>query len=148
MEPNLRDTPLRRFNTFWWGLALFAAFALSAVVVKNFVADDVVDYESELAKPRVDTKRKVDAEQAADLYTYKKVEDGKVQVKPADVFGLGKQMGLLNGPKASEMKHNRTFGDAPVEEAAPSETVEEAPAATAEETQVEEPAAGEVPAQH
>ena len=109
MEPNLRDTPLRRFNTFWWGLALFAAFAIAAVVVKNVVADDVVDYESELAKPRIDTKRKVDAEQDADRNTYKKVSDNKVQVKPEDVFGLGKEMGLLDGPKPSEMKHNREF---------------------------------------
>jgi hypothetical protein len=109
MEPNLRDTPLRRFNTFWWGLALFAAFALAAVVVKSFVANDVVDYESELAKPRVDRKRKVDAEQAADLNTYKSVGSDKVQVKPEDVFGLGSQMGLLEGPKPSEMKHNKQF---------------------------------------
>ncbi len=109
MEPNLRDTPLRRFNTFWWGLALFASFALAAVVVKNFVSDDVVDYESQLAKPRVDRKRKVDAEQSEDLNTYKKVGNDKVQVKPEDVFALGKEMGHLNGPKPSEMKHNKQF---------------------------------------
>lgn len=135
MEPNLRDTPLRRFNTFWWGLALFAAFALAAVVVKNFVADDVVDYESELAKPRIDTKRKVDAAQAADLNTYKEVGDNKVQVKPEDVFGLGKQIGLLDGPKPSAMKHNRTFGEEPAAVEAPAK--EEAPA---EESASEEPA--------
>jgi hypothetical protein len=32
-----------------------------------------------------------------------------VQVKPEDVFGLGKQMGLLDGPKPSEQKHGKQF---------------------------------------
>ncbi|MGJ8671332.1 hypothetical protein [Rubritalea sp.] len=146
MEPNLRDTPLRRFNTFWWGLALFAAFALSAVVVKNFVADDVVDYESELAKPRIDTKRKVDAEQAADLNTYKEVGDSKVQVEPKDVFGLGKQMGLLDGPKPSEMKHNRTFGQEPAAEEAPAQTEAAEVPATQEEPTAADQGAEETPA--
>lgn len=109
MEPNLRDTPLRRFNTFWWGLALFAAFALAAVVVKNVVENNKVDLESENAKPRVERFNKITAEQNAERNTYKDNGDGTVQVKPEDVFALGKEIGLLNAPTASDKKHNKTF---------------------------------------
>ena len=109
MEPNLRDTPLRRFNTFFWGIALFAAFAIAALVVKSFVADDVADLESENARPRVERFKQITAEQAAERNTYKDNGDGTVQVKPEDVFGLGKEIGLLDAPQASDKKHNKTF---------------------------------------
>lgn len=109
MEPNLRDTPLRRFNTFFWGIGLFVVFAITAVIVKNVVADDAVDLESENAKPRVVRYKKITAEQNAERNTYQDNGDGTVQVKPEDVFGLGKQIGLLDAPKASEMKHNKSF---------------------------------------
>lgn len=109
MEPNLRDTPLRRFSTFFWGLALFLVFAIAAVVVKNAVADEVVDVETENGKARTETFQRISAEQAADRNTYKNNGDGTVQVKPEDVFGLGKEMGLLNAPTASDVKHNKKF---------------------------------------
>ncbi|MEO1858165.1 MAG: hypothetical protein ABGY95_12485 [Rubritalea sp.] len=109
MEPNLRDTPLRRFNTFFWGLALFLAFAIAAVLVKNFIAADVVDAETEKGKARTERLIKINAEQEAERNTYKDNGNGTVQVKPEDVFGLGKQMGLLDGPKASEQKHGKQF---------------------------------------
>ena len=109
MEPNLRDTPLRRFNTFFWGLALFLVFAIAAVLVKNYVATDVVDAESEKGKARTERFNKINTAQLAERNTYKDNGDGTVQVKPEDVFGLGKQMGLLHGPKASEQKHGKQF---------------------------------------
>ena len=109
MEPNLRDTPLRRFNTFFWGIALFLVFAIAAVLVKNFVATDVTDAETERGKERTEIFKTITAEQNAVRNTYKDNGDGTVQVKPEDVFGLGKQIGLLDGPKASEMKHAKQF---------------------------------------
>jgi hypothetical protein len=109
MEPNLRDTPLRRFNTFFWGLALFLVFAIAAVLVKNIIATDVVDAEIEQGKVRTETFNRINAEQIAERNTYKDNGDGTVQVKPEDVFGLGKQMGLLDGPKASDKKHGKQF---------------------------------------
>ena len=109
MEPNLRDTPLRRFNTFFWGIALFLVFAIAAVLVKHVVATDVVDAETEKGKERTERFNKITAEQLAERNTYKDNGDGTVQVKPEDVFGLGIQMGLLDGPKASEQKHGKQF---------------------------------------
>lgn len=109
MESSLRDTPLRRFNTFWWGLALFLVFAIAAVLVNKVVATDVVDAETEAGKVRTETFNKISTAQEAELNTYKDNGDGTVQVKPEDVFGLGKEMGLLNGPKASDRKHNKQF---------------------------------------
>lgn len=111
MEPNFRDTPIRRFNTFWWGLALFLAFAIVAVLIKNLIANDVVDQETEKGKARAVTFRKITMKQDKARNTYKDNGDGTVQVRPEDVFGLGKEMGLLNGPQPFEMKHNRTFTD-------------------------------------
>ena len=35
---NHRDTPLRRFNTFWWGLAYFGLFGLVSVVVVSWTS--------------------------------------------------------------------------------------------------------------
>ncbi|MFC4992996.1 hypothetical protein [Rubritalea tangerina] len=109
MEPNLRDTPLRRFNTFWWGLALFLAFAIAAVIVKGFVADERIDAETERGKERTEIYNKIVGQQLDERNSYKDNGDGTVKVKPEDVFGLGKEMGLLDGPKASDKKHNKQF---------------------------------------
>lgn len=109
MEPNLRDTPLRRFNTFWWGLALFTLFAASALIIKCVIADDKTDLEGNAGLERAETLRQVTAKQLTERNTYKDNGDGTVKVKPEDVFALGKQMGLLEGPKASSQKHNKKF---------------------------------------
>jgi len=39
MEPNIRDTPLRRFTTFWWGAALFLGVGILALVLRPMFAD-------------------------------------------------------------------------------------------------------------
>ncbi|WP_018969805.1 hypothetical protein [Rubritalea marina] len=109
MEPNLRDTPLRRFNTFWWGLALFLSFAIAAVLVKNAVQDNVIDAETEKGKVRTETYNKIKAEQLKERNSYSDNGDGTVKVKPEDVFGLGKEMGLLQQPSASSMAHGKKF---------------------------------------
>ncbi|GAA5494635.1 hypothetical protein SAMN02745181_3086 [Rubritalea squalenifaciens DSM 18772] len=109
MEPNLRDTPLRRFNTFWWGLALFVVFALVAFILRGIDSDEMSTAETERGKERTAILEKVTAEQLAERDTYKELGDGKVQVKPTQVFGLAKEMGLLEEPKASEAKHNMKF---------------------------------------
>ena len=57
---------MRRFNTFFWGLALFLAFAIAAVLVKNVVATDVVDAETEKGKARTERFNKITAEQLAE----------------------------------------------------------------------------------
>lgn len=109
MEPNLRDTPLRRFNTFWWGLALFVVFALVALILRGIDGDEQTNIDKERGEERLAIKQKVTAAQLAERDTYKDLGDGKVQVSPETVFGLSKEMGLLEEPKASEAKHNMKF---------------------------------------
>ena len=63
---NHRDTPLRRFNTFWWGLAYFGIFGLVSAVV-YWTTDTAPDAEAMRAQGREDVKKEVDAAQAAML---------------------------------------------------------------------------------
>lgn len=109
MEPNLRDTPLRRFNTFWWGLGLFFVFAIAAVAIGLMSTDEPTDLEKMRGKARMDTYRTITEQQLIERDSYKELEDGKVQVKPTDVFGLPKQIGILDGPRSSETPHNKKF---------------------------------------
>jgi mono/diheme cytochrome c family protein len=66
MDPN-RDNPIIRFTTFWWGLGSFMIFAvvLAVILLTNRKAPDTL--EDAAAKPRYETKAKVDAAQAANL---------------------------------------------------------------------------------
>jgi len=109
MEPNLRDTPLRRFNTFWWGLGLFSVFAIAAFGVRLFTSDEPSEVDLLAGKERIENRRAITAEQLAERDAYKDLGEGKVQVKPSDVFGLAKEMKLLEGPTASKAPHNRKF---------------------------------------
>ena len=109
MEPNLRDTSLRRFNTFWWGLALFLSFAIAAVLVKSAVQDNVVDAETEKGKARTERFKQITAEQLEERNSYQDNGDGTVKVQPEDVFGLGKEMGLLKPVTASTVPHGKKF---------------------------------------
>ncbi|MGB0774785.1 MAG: c-type cytochrome [Akkermansiaceae bacterium] len=63
---NHRDTPLRRFNTFWWGLAYFGLFgAVSAIVVcATKPGQNVEDIRKE---KRIEVKAAVDASQQEQL---------------------------------------------------------------------------------
>ena len=86
MEPNRRDTPLRRFNTFWWGLALFAVFGVAIFAFRSFTSDEKPEdmYPQSEVDNRDETRKKVDAAQAAQL-TYKELGGGKVQMPPSAI---------------------------------------------------------------
>ena len=82
---NHRDTPLRRFNTFWWGLAYFGLFGIVSVVVVA-LSDRSPGVEELLKEDRLKSKEIVDAKQA-DLLTEKELEPGQTkQVPPHEVF--------------------------------------------------------------
>lgn len=66
MDPN-RDNPLLRFATFWWGLGTFLIFALLLAVIVLFNRKDPETLEDAAAKPRYETKARVDAAQAEAL---------------------------------------------------------------------------------
>lgn len=99
---NHRDTPLRRFNTFWWGMAYFGIFGLvsAAVVCWSGRSEGV---EEVLKKQRLEAREAVDASQAS-LLIAKEVEAGKIkQVPPAEVFGqVGEE--LQKAPAAGNVK--------------------------------------------
>lgn len=124
MEPNLRDTPLRRFNTFFWGLGLFVVFGIVCLIIKYFIQDDnMFSVDDERGKVRTIKREEVDKAQAS-LLEYKKDGDG-VQVPPSALFGLAGDI-LETEPAESEIPHNHLFGE--------QAKVEETPAPTAEGT--------------
>ena len=92
---NHRDTPLRRFNAFWWGLAYFGIFgALSAIVYwqTGFPVDAVAQARAE---SRLEVKAKVDAAQKELLpsedATNKAIQEIKDAPKATDQFVPGTQ---------------------------------------------------------
>ena len=88
---NHRDTPLRRFNTFWWGLAYFGLFGLVSVVVYS-VTDKGEGVDAVLAEGRMDVKKEVNAAQAGMLAS-KEAEGETQQVAPATIFDkMGREM--------------------------------------------------------
>lgn len=66
MDPT-RDNPIIRFTTFWWGIGTFFIFALLLAVIWLFTRSEPTTLEDAAAKPRYETKAKVDAAQAASL---------------------------------------------------------------------------------
>lgn len=61
---NHRDTPLRRFNTFWWGLATFGLFGLVSVIV--YCATDASPDAGDLRKSgRLKVRQQVEEAEAA-----------------------------------------------------------------------------------
>ncbi len=62
---NHRDTPLRRFNTFWWGLACFGLFGLVSAVVHWQTGQPVDAVTAKRAEGRVLVREQVAAAQAA-----------------------------------------------------------------------------------
>ncbi|MEJ6570640.1 MAG: c-type cytochrome [Akkermansiaceae bacterium] len=61
---NHRDTPLRRFNTFWWGLAYFGIFGLVSAVV-YWATDEAPDAAAMRKDGRMKVRTEVDAAQKA-----------------------------------------------------------------------------------
>ncbi len=61
---NHRDTPLRRFNAFWWGLAYFSIFGILSALVYWQTGSPVDAVAQERASGRLEVRAKVDAAQA------------------------------------------------------------------------------------
>lgn len=61
---NHRDTPLRRFNAFWWGLAYFAIFGLVSALVYWQTGAPVDSVAQARSADRYEVRAKVDADQA------------------------------------------------------------------------------------
>lgn len=66
MDPT-RDNPIIRFTTFWWGVGTFLIFALLLAVIWLFARSEPETMEDAAAKPRYETKAKIDAAQATAL---------------------------------------------------------------------------------
>jgi mono/diheme cytochrome c family protein len=66
MDPS-RDNPILRFTTFWWGIGTFLIFALLLAIIWAFNNSDPATLEDAAAKPRYETKVKIDAAQAANI---------------------------------------------------------------------------------
>lgn len=107
MENNLRDTPLRRFNTFWWGLALFVVFGVVCFVIKNFIQEDErYSVDDERGMERIVKKEEVDKAQA-ELIEFKK-EGDSVQLPASELFGIAGEI-LDTQPADSGIPHNKEF---------------------------------------
>ncbi len=66
MDPS-RDNPILRFTSFWWGIGTFLIFALLLAVVWVFNRSEPTTLEDAAAKPRYETKAKIDAAQLANI---------------------------------------------------------------------------------
>jgi hypothetical protein len=66
MDPS-RDNPIIRFTTFWWGIGTFFIFAVLLAVIWLFARSEPTTLEDAAAKPRYETKARIDAAQAASL---------------------------------------------------------------------------------
>ncbi len=66
MDPS-RDNPILRFTAFWWGIGTFLIFALLLAVVWVFNRSEPTTLEDAAAKPRYETKAKIDAAQLANI---------------------------------------------------------------------------------
>lgn len=97
MEPNLRDTPLRRFSTFWWGLALFVVFGIAAFFIRGCVHGEKSDVDTARGQERIITREK-----------NSKAQDEALKVDPTTLFS--KAGGTLNfTPADSAQPHNKQF---------------------------------------
>lgn len=97
MEPNQRDTPLRRFSTFCWGLGLFVVFAIFAFVIKGCVFTQETDVDDQVGQDRlIKLSENTAAQKAA------------VKVDPTTLFS--KAAGTLDfTPADSGQPHNKQF---------------------------------------
>ena len=66
MDPT-RDNPIIRFNTFWWALWAFFAFAIVLAAIMIFNRNPPTNLEDAVATARYDTQAKVTQAQAAAL---------------------------------------------------------------------------------
>lgn len=101
MDPT-RDNPIFRFKAAWWGLGLFALFAVALAVVWMFSGEEGPTLEELAAADRYKNAADVAEAQQAQL-TWKEIEAGKViQAPPGEVFGhVGSEL-LAAKPAAVE----------------------------------------------
>lgn len=66
MDPS-RDNPILRFTTFFWGIGTFLIFAVLLAAIWVFTKSDPATLEDAAAKPRYETRKKVEAAQTANL---------------------------------------------------------------------------------
>ncbi len=99
MEPNLRDTPLRRFSTFWWGLGLFVVFAIASFFIRGCVHGDKTDVDTARGKERT---IKFEKNKAA--------QDESLKVDVSTLFSKAAKT-LDFTPADSGQPHNKQFED-------------------------------------
>jgi len=92
MDPS-RDNPIIRFTTFWWALGTFFIFAVLLAVIWLFTRTEPATLEDAAAKPRYETKAKIDAAQAAVI---------SPEAIDAAVITVGKQL-AASKPVAMEL---------------------------------------------
>lgn len=86
---NHRDTPLRRFNTFWWGLTYFGIFGVVSAVV-YWSTDETPDVTDMLKNERMEVRTEVDASQIE-------------KMNSKDMSGA--EGSMMTTPKASNIPH-------------------------------------------
>ena len=125
MDPS-RDNPIIRFTTFWWGIGTFFIFAVLLAVIWLFARSEPTTLEDAAAKPRYETKTKIDAAQAASL---------SAEVIKAATLVVGKQL-AASKPTAVETPAQVVPGSATAKKLAAAPAVDtsaiDAPAATDE----------------
>ncbi|MES2923932.1 MAG: cytochrome c [Verrucomicrobiota bacterium] len=126
MDPS-RDNPIIRFTTFWWALGTFFIFAVLLAVIWLFARSEPATLEDAAAKPRYETKAKIDAAQAAVI---------SPEAIDAAVITVGKQL-AASKPVAMELPAQIVPG---------SETANKLAAAPAvDTTAIDAPAASDAP---
>lgn len=101
MDPT-RDNPIYRFKAAWWGLGVFALFAVALAVAWMFSGKEGPTLEERAAVDRYKNAEAVMAAQKANL-EWKEIEAGKViQAPPGEVFAhVGSEL-LKSKPGAVE----------------------------------------------
>lgn len=96
-----RDTPLRRFNTFVWGMALFGIFGIASVIAYCWIGSPQDSVYEITSSKRLEIKRDIDAAQE-ELLTGKEIDEKTKQVAPEDLFEkLAPE--LHKGPKKTKV---------------------------------------------
>ena len=103
---NHRDTPLRRFNTFWWGLAYFGLFGLVSAVVVNWTGSKP-DAAELVKNQRQETVKAVALKQEEALSGKAlNIEKMSVELKKAPSAAVGDPIG--NAVRGKELFKTKT----------------------------------------
>lgn len=127
MDPT-RDNPIIRFNTFWWALWAFLAFAIVLALIMVFNRNAPSSLEDAVATARYETKATVDKAQAAALpaaaieAAIPKVAAQLAASKPAPVERP--EQVVPESPTAKKLAAEPALGPTSVPEPAPKAPVE------------------------